>query len=90
MPARIEGKHGIAAGERAEALRKCVHLLAVAREPVQEDDPRPPSGGRRAVGEVQRRRDRDAVVHRDGDVQLRRGGRGGVADEEGERACQRR
>jgi hypothetical protein len=87
---RVEGEDRVAPAREAVALDERVHLLAVPGEAVQEDDGGPTSGGRRAVRQVERRGDRDAVVHRDRDVQLCRWRSGGVADEEGERACQRR
>ena len=86
----VEGEDGVALSRQPVALDQGVHLLAVAREPVKEHERRPASGRRRAVGEVERRGDRRAVVHRDREVLLRSGGAGGLAAGEDECGRQRR
>ncbi len=90
MPARIERENGVALSRDAVALDERVHLLPVAREPVEEDDGRPAAGRCSAIGKVERRCDRNAVVHRDRDVLLRSRGAGGFAGDEDESRRKRR
>ena len=90
VPAGVEGEDRVAPAREPVSLDERVHLLPVAGEPVQEDDRRPAACGRRAVRDVQRRGDRDAVVHPDGDVLPGRRRPRGFAGDEDERGCDRR
>ena len=68
VSAGIEREDGESLTGDAISLYERVHLLAVAGKPVQEHDRRPAACRNRAIREVERRGDRDAVVHRDRDV----------------------
>ena len=68
VAARVEGQDRVVLPDETVRVASVFICSRFAGEPVQEDDRRPARGGRRAVGQVERRRDRDAVVHRDRDV----------------------
>ena len=72
VPSCVEGEDCVSARERRIALDQRVHLLAVARDAVEEDDGRPAARRWGAVREVESRGERDAVVRRDRDVLLGR------------------
>ncbi len=84
VSASIEGQDGVALPNEAGRLDERVDLLLVPGDTVQEDERGPATRGRGAVGEVQRGRDRDAVVHGDGHVLLGESRAGGVPDEQDE------
>ena len=90
MAASIESKDCEPQPADAVALDERVHRLPVAGEPVEEDDRRPAAGSRCPVGNVKRGGDLDAVVHRDHQVLLRRGGARCLAGDEDESGRDRR
>jgi len=74
VAARIVGEDRVTAADEV-GLGEQVHLAAAAPQAVEHDDAWPACSRRRAVGEVQRGRDSDAVVHDGGAVRLRERGR---------------
>jgi hypothetical protein len=90
MSPGVEREDRVAPSRESVSLDERVHLLPVAGEPVEEDDRRPTACWRRAVRDVERRGDRDAVVHPDGDVLPGRGRSGGFAGDQDEGGDNRR
>ena len=77
----VHGQHGIVALDEPVGGDERVDLLAVPAEAMDEHDRRPAAGRGGATRQVERRRDGDAVVHRDRDIRARQRGAARVPDE---------
>jgi hypothetical protein len=84
VPARVHGEDDVAV-RREVRLGDGVHRAAVLSEAVERENGRPAARGRRAVGRVKRRGQRDAVAHRQPVIRLGVGVRG--ARRESEEDC---